>query len=386
MIFPQMRFNRTLLFFLINLFCFVIEGSVGCKRDRNGENVVLFPSSSRSTSPTLRDLLTVRSGALSRDSSLSSYGAETTLALRSQLTSSTEEPLLRLDQIEPVLRPIGPIIGDVLFEKSFNEKALNFYTRMLRAQENEIISSFCAQINMEPTYWPALIYNLKKSMKWPGLYRDELVFCDDVSSYCDFVQKYLKGMGCGKVPVVYSDSCSNKGTKLSVRGVTLHVCAKTSELELNEDLKGTLDYLALYFQNNDAFHVHVMHQQILKAPASKQPALEKIMNLYALFALRRNDIGQVFCGCDKKRSDESCSVDYIKELVQHIQSDAGVVVNPWLQECEAPVIKSKDFKCAVCSALCSTKMKFDHEVTESLEGVDCCDRCWADMDRDERVF
>lgn len=254
-------------------------------------------------------------------------------------------PILVLEDVSPIIMPIGRIVGDAPLSRPDGVKFDDFYQRILSEQECVILRSFCAQIQMEPSYWKTGIKNIKKELSWPDERSSYKFWLDEKEvSIDDGIQKYLACRGCGLVPIIYvQDSESDDGGLVSIiefRGTSIYIHPEFFKLTRSEQC-ANLDEGLTYFQNNDAFNIQFMHRNTIQADPSNQPALENIMNIYMKFARRRNDLAFALNGCDKKRLDDTSLVDYVEEFVKMRSDDAKEIVSPWLRSLKGPSKEDK---------------------------------------------
>ncbi|MCX5923259.1 MAG: hypothetical protein NTU89_01700 [Candidatus Dependentiae bacterium] len=293
--------------------------------------------------------------------------------------SRADSPVLVLEEKSPVLLPVGKIIGDYPLSRPKGVKVHDFYHAVLFNQEDKIIKSFCAQIQMAPSYWKTEVNNIKRELFWPSdKSSNSFWLVDEKEESVDGIQKYLSSRGCGVIPIIYeqpSESDDSSDNIIDFRGIFIHVYPEFFKLTYSEQCDH-LDGGLVYFQNNHAFNVHVMHKKALEAHPYNQPALESIMKLYITFARRYSDLLCANNGSRELRLDDSSKVDYIAEFVKMRTEDASEVVEPWIDASENP--GEEDISLSVLIE--EQKGKEDFAVQDCGDGIGKV--LWSHMDKD----
>ena len=311
---------------------------------------------------------------------LSAYSSVGEKRLRDGARASrSDSPVLVLEEKAPVLLPIGEIVGDYPLIRPMGVKVHDFYHAVLFNQEDRIIKSFCAQIQMAPSYWKTEINNVKRELFWPSdKSSNSFLLVDEKEPSVEGIQKYLASRGCGVIPIIYEEeSGSDDGSVniLDFRGVFIHVYPEFFKLTYPEQC-AHLDDGLIYFQNNHAFNVHFMHKKALDAHPCNQPALESIMKLYITFARRYSDLLCAHNGSRELRLDDSSKVDYIAEFVKMRTEDASEIVEPWIEASENP--GKEDI--SLFMLIEEQKEKDDIAVQDCGDGIGTV--LWSHMDRD----
>jgi hypothetical protein len=293
--------------------------------------------------------------------------------------SRPASPVLVLEETSPVLLPVGKIIGDDPLVRPKGVKVHDFYHDVLLQQEDKIIKSFCAQIQMAPSYWKTEINNIKRELFWPSdTSSNSFWLVDEKAPSADGIQKYLSSRGCGVIPIVYeqpSDSGDSSDNIIDFRGVFIHIYPEFFKLTYAEQCE-QLDNGLIYFQNNHAFNVHFMHKKALDAHPYNQPALERIMNIYVTFSRRCADLLCAYSGSREVRLDDSSKVDYIAEFIKMRTEDAREIVKPWIDASENPGKEDASLLALIEEPL----EKEDFAVQDCGDGIGKV--LWSHMDRD----